>query len=116
MNYLEATITGRPDNVKSISEARAKLIVALWKSASQFFAPPADSLVRSFTVLTESGGAVVDAFGRPVDRGDALPELERRSLQSPPLRAMQRARVNTPLQTGVRVIDSMLSLARGHEP
>jgi flagellum-specific ATP synthase len=48
-----------------------------------------------------------------VDRGDVLPELERRSLQSPPLRAMQRARVNTPLQTGVRVIDSMLSLARG---
>jgi len=58
-------------------------------------------------------GRVIDAFGQPVDHPAAFPELERRSLRSPRLRAMQRSRVDTPLQTGVKAIDSMLTLARG---
>lgn len=58
-------------------------------------------------------GRVIDAFGRPVDdRGD-LPTRERRGLRPRPMRTMRRQRVDTPLQTGVKVIDSMLTLAKG---
>jgi flagellum-specific ATP synthase len=58
-------------------------------------------------------GRVVDACGAPADDVGPLPPLLRRSLRAAPLRAMSRARVDTPLETGVKVIDSMLTLARG---
>jgi hypothetical protein len=76
MNYLEATITHRPDNVKSISEARAKLIVALWKSVASYYAPAADSLVRPFTVLTDSGGAEVLSPGESMTTFDQGAKLK----------------------------------------
>jgi flagellum-specific ATP synthase len=58
-------------------------------------------------------GRVIDAFGRPVDDGSQIFTEERRSLRAQPPRAMQRRRVNVALETGVKVIDSMLTLARG---
>ena len=58
-------------------------------------------------------GRVVDAFGSPVDDGAPIDVAERRGLRARPLRAMQRGRVDAPLPTGVKVIDSMLGLARG---
>jgi flagellum-specific ATP synthase len=58
-------------------------------------------------------GRVVDAFGDAVDGGPRLLSEERRSLHAPPLTAMRRQRVVTPLATGVKVIDTMLTLARG---
>jgi flagellum-specific ATP synthase len=58
-------------------------------------------------------GRVVDAFGRPVDDCGPLVAEQRRSLRGQPLMALRRARVDTPLETGVKVIDSMLTLAKG---
>lgn len=58
-------------------------------------------------------GRVVDAFGEPADDLGPLSTQQRRSLLARPLQAMRRGRVNTPLETGVKVIDSMLALARG---
>jgi flagellum-specific ATP synthase len=58
-------------------------------------------------------GRVVDAFGQPVDHHGPLSAQRRRSLRSQPLRAMHRQRVDQPLETGVKVIDSMLTLAKG---
>jgi flagellum-specific ATP synthase len=58
-------------------------------------------------------GRVVDAFGEPVDDRGPVTLAERRSLQAQPLRALRRARVDVPLETGVRVIDSLLGLAKG---
>jgi len=62
-------------------------------------------------------GRVVDAFGRPEDGHGpvpfAAPTLQRRRLRAPPLRAMHRQRVQTPLPTGVKVMDAMLGLAKG---
>lgn len=58
-------------------------------------------------------GRVVDAFGQPVDDREPVYTQERRSLRAQAPRAMQRQRVNAPLETGVKVIDSMLTLARG---
>lgn len=58
-------------------------------------------------------GRVVDAFGAPADAGPAIRTEQRRKLRAPALPAMHRSRVDQPLQTGVRVIDAMLGLAKG---
>ncbi len=58
-------------------------------------------------------GRVINAFGEPVDGGGALRTAPRRPLRSQPPPAMSRARVDTALETGVAVIDSMLTLAKG---
>lgn len=58
-------------------------------------------------------GRVIDAFGCAADDRGSLSTEQRRSLRSQPPMAMRRQRVDMPLETGVRVIDSMLALARG---
>jgi flagellum-specific ATP synthase len=58
-------------------------------------------------------GRVVDAFGAPADGLGPVVASERRPLRATPPRAMHRQRVDVPLQTGVKIIDSMLALARG---
>jgi len=58
-------------------------------------------------------GRVIDAFGNPADDLGAIGSNERRSLRASTLAAMRRGRVDTPLETGVKVVDAMLSLAKG---
>jgi flagellum-specific ATP synthase len=58
-------------------------------------------------------GRVIDPFGNAADELGEIPAQERRSLRAPSLVAMRRGRVTTPLETGVKVVDSLLSLARG---
>ena len=58
-------------------------------------------------------GRVVDAFGHAADDREVLQVEQRRSLRAQPLLAMRRQRVDTPLETGIKVIDSMLGLAKG---
>ena len=58
-------------------------------------------------------GRVVDAFGNPADDLGPINSHERRGLRAPVLTAMRRGRVDVPLETGVKVIDAMLSLAKG---
>lgn len=58
-------------------------------------------------------GRVVNAFGEAADGLEAVSTSERRSLRAPVLTAMRRSRVDTSLETGVRVVDAMLSLAKG---
>jgi flagellum-specific ATP synthase len=58
-------------------------------------------------------GRVLDAFGRPVDDRGPLPPAPRRGLRHRPPGALRRQRVDTPLPVGVKVIDTMLTLARG---
>ena len=58
-------------------------------------------------------GRVIDAFGQPLDAGPR-PMLERRVRLSPdPRNPLARARISDVLETGVKVIDSMLTLGRG---
>jgi flagellum-specific ATP synthase len=58
-------------------------------------------------------GRVIDAFGEPADGLASINTIERRSLRAPTLAAMRRSRVATPLETGIKVVDALLSLARG---
>jgi len=58
-------------------------------------------------------GRVIDGFGDPLD-GHAAPRVtERRPLRSPPINPMQRPRISKMLETGVRSIDSLLTLGQG---
>jgi flagellum-specific ATP synthase len=58
-------------------------------------------------------GRVVDAFGRPVDGAGPLRAARRRPLRGQPPAAMERRRVGAVLETGVKVIDTCLTLAKG---
>lgn len=58
-------------------------------------------------------GRVIDGFGRALD-GLPMPAIGRKyPLHPPPLNPLARGNSSTVLETGVRVIDSMLTLARG---
>jgi flagellum-specific ATP synthase len=59
-------------------------------------------------------GRVIDALGRPIDGGRALEQGERvMPLDAEPPPAMRRARVKTPIKSGVRVIDFFSPLCAG---
>jgi FliI/YscN family ATPase len=78
---------------------------------------PGDRIVArqgaiSVPVGPELLGRVVDALGRPLDdRPLRLPD--RVPLHPAPLNPMQRETVSTPLATGVRAIDGLLTCGRG---
>ncbi|KHL02414.1 FliI/YscN family ATPase [Sinomonas humi] len=57
-------------------------------------------------------GRVLDGLGRPIDGRGPL-GAHRVPLEHATPSAMQRARIDTPLQTGVRVLDTLTTLGRG---
>jgi len=58
-------------------------------------------------------GRVIDCFGRPLD-GAGMPETtERRPLKAAPVNPMHRPRIVNILETGVRSIDSLLTIGQG---
>lgn len=58
-------------------------------------------------------GRVVDAHGEPLDRGGALAGVQDEPLARRPINAMDRDPVRQPLATGVRAIDTLLTVGRG---
>ncbi|ATY31860.1 FliI/YscN family ATPase [Sphingomonas psychrotolerans] len=59
-------------------------------------------------------GRVLDGRGRPIDGKGELPvDLKRRPLHAPAPQPMERALIDAPLPTGVRAIDTLLTLGRG---
>jgi len=58
-------------------------------------------------------GRVIDAFGEPLDGGAPIATAEFRPLKAAPLNPLSRPRIVEILETGVRCIDSMLTLGRG---
>ena len=58
-------------------------------------------------------GRVVDALGRPLDERGPIRPRERRAIERPAPPIMHRAPVTRPLQTGLKVIDSLLPIGRG---
>ena len=58
-------------------------------------------------------GRVVDAAGRPLDRLGALTDVGSEPINRRPINAMEREPVRAPLDTGVRAINSMLTVGRG---
>ncbi len=58
-------------------------------------------------------GRVVDAHGQPMDRLGPLPHVRNEPMARRPINAMERDPVRTPLDTGVRAINALLTVGRG---
>ncbi len=58
-------------------------------------------------------GRVVDAHGEPMDRRGPLTSVLRSPMLRRPINAMDRDPIRTPLDTGVRAINAMLTVGRG---
>ncbi|NOY75149.1 MAG: F0F1 ATP synthase subunit alpha [Kiritimatiellaeota bacterium] len=58
-------------------------------------------------------GRVVDALGRPLDEGAPLLDTERRDIEIRAPGIVDRKNVVTPLQTGLKAVDSMIPIGRG---
>ncbi len=58
-------------------------------------------------------GRVLDAMGRPIDRGPWPSIVDAMALDGAPHSPLERTPIRTPLGTGIRVIDAMLTVGRG---
>ncbi len=58
-------------------------------------------------------GRILDGFGEPIDGKGPLGVLPRRAIHAAAPAAMSRELIRTPLTTGVRVLDGMLTFGRG---
>ena len=73
----------------------------------------ADGTLESIPVGRELLGRVLDAFGAPLDGLPPPASRETRSLRGKPVNPLSRPRVSEPQETGIRVIDTLLTLGRG---
>lgn len=73
------------------------------------------SLEREFTVPTSNAllGRVLDGFGIPIDNGPDLPRADTRPARSQAPLPKDRLPIDTPLTTGVRAVDGLLTLGKG---
>lgn len=58
-------------------------------------------------------GRVIDALGRPLDGKGPLCDVSWVEVDAASPNSMERARISRPVQTGVRVLDTMTTLGRG---
>ena len=58
-------------------------------------------------------GRVLDGLGQPIDGGPKLDLTERMPLAAEPPNPLHRQVISEPLETGVRVIDGLLTIGRG---
>jgi F-type H+-transporting ATPase subunit alpha len=58
-------------------------------------------------------GRVVDALGRPVDGRGPIQAAERYPVERVAYGVVRRANVDTPVQTGLKVVDSVIPIGRG---
>ena len=58
-------------------------------------------------------GRVVNALGEPIDGKGPIDAKEFRAIESPAPGIIERQHVDTPLQTGIKAIDSMIPIGRG---
>lgn len=71
--------------------------------------------LKSFRVPVGTSllGRILDGLGRPIDEGSALDHLKKVSVnQTPPL-PLQRPPITKSLETGIRVVDGMLTFGKG---
>ncbi len=58
-------------------------------------------------------GRVIDSFGKPLDEGPEINVENRYPLYSDPINPLQREKISDCLETGVRSIDSLLTVGKG---
>ncbi len=73
----------------------------------------ADQFAQSVRVGSSLLGRVIDGLGRPIDNQGPIRDTWSRPLTPPPLDPLDRPPIDTPLATGVRAVDALLSVGRG---
>lgn len=58
-------------------------------------------------------GRVINAFGQPLDEDGVLCTREQRPIRHEPPKPLQRERINQVFETGIRAIDTLLTLGKG---
>jgi len=73
------------------------------------------ALERSFHVETTNAmlGRLLDGFGRPIDAGPALVDVQARPVHAAAPMPLERESVREALETGVRAIDGLTTLGKG---
>lgn len=69
--------------------------------------------VMDIPIGDELIGRVIDAVGRPLDHKGPIRTAERAPIEQDSVPIMDRDPVNTPLQTGLLVVDSLIPVGRG---
>lgn len=69
--------------------------------------------VRRIPVSESMLGRVVDAHGQPLDGKPEPPAAQQSPLHRAPPAAVERPRIDTPMSTGIRVIDAFLTCGHG---
>jgi F-type H+-transporting ATPase subunit alpha len=92
---VAAVILGEDSGIKEGDEVRATGRVAE--------TPVGDSLI----------GRVVDPLGRPLDGKGPIKSNRTRPLERVAPNVVMRSSVNTPVQTGIKAVDSMIPIGRG---
>ncbi|MBK9248584.1 MAG: flagellar protein export ATPase FliI [Ignavibacteria bacterium] len=79
---------------------------------------PGMEIVATGTTLTATVGngllgRILDGLGNPMDGKGPLPETSLRSIYAQPPNPLSRKRITEPMSTGVRAIDSLLTIGKG---
>jgi flagellum-specific ATP synthase/type III secretion protein N (ATPase) len=76
---------------------------------------PVTALGHQFEIGVGSGllGRVIDGFGRPLDERPLPALAAKRAIRAAAPLPLERPPIDEPLQTGVRVIDGLLTIGRG---
>jgi F-type H+-transporting ATPase subunit alpha len=69
--------------------------------------------IAEIPVGEELIGRVVDSLGQPLDGRGAIKSKKVRALERVAPNVVDRKKVNTPVQTGIKAIDSMIPIGRG---
>lgn len=91
------------------------ILMPMGELASVYPGTRIHNLGKSLTVDCGEGllGHVLDGLGHPLDEKPLLGVFSARSVHASPPNPMQRLKVDTILGTGVRAIDSLLTVGRG---
>lgn len=70
---------------------------------------------RSLSIQVGEGllGRVIDGLGQPIDGKGMIAAKEVRSVHNPPPNPLQRKRITDPIVTGIRSIDTLLTVGKG---
>lgn len=69
--------------------------------------------VLEIPVGNEFIGRVINPLGQPIDGNGAIKSTETRPIEVKATGVMDRSSVNTPLQTGIKVLDALVPIGRG---